>query len=196
LGLSTGAGLATLLVSSRSQRASRSRPSRGKERRRAGGIISTPLPAQAWPGRIMIAKPVQSYVPKVNKMSVAEMTGVRARLRIWPLRLPGTRQRWVPGPPAWGKPTPGSRRGSRGRVVGARSGQLTGTSACRAGSQRVRVRGGGRGLQVRRTGRRRKPADIGCGPALSRGSLRRFLNVSREFQARPRSRGKPAGGPF
>jgi hypothetical protein len=29
----------------------------GKERRRIGRITSTPLPAQAWPGRITIAKP-------------------------------------------------------------------------------------------------------------------------------------------
>ena len=56
------------------------------------GIISTPLPAQAWPGRVMIAKPVQSYSPAVNKMSVAD-NRVRAPQRVWLSRLPGTRDR-------------------------------------------------------------------------------------------------------
>jgi len=38
----------------------------GKERRRVGDHLDA-APAQAWPGRVMIAKPVQSYSPAVNK---------------------------------------------------------------------------------------------------------------------------------
>jgi hypothetical protein len=36
-----------------------------------GGNTATPLPAQAWPGRIMIAKPFRSYLPAVNEVSAA-----------------------------------------------------------------------------------------------------------------------------
>ena len=49
---------------------------RAKERRRVGGHYSTPLPSQAWPGRIAIANPFRSYLPAM----LHSMT-------IWPLPL-------------------------------------------------------------------------------------------------------------